>query len=463
MSLRATAVRGGIYLFLRHGLGIAISGVGLILLTRNIGPGAYGLYAAAVGIHLYLSTLCKWGVDVYLIRRTEDPQPRDYHQAFTLLLILSSVVAGSAILAMPLLERWVRLEGFGPVATVLFAGLPATLLSVVPFSQLDRALDYRKVALIEIAGQISFYLVALPLSYQGLGPWAPVVGWWAQQLLTLGLIYGTSGYRPRLCWEVARVRAMVSYGLGYSASEWLWNLTILVNPLVVGRYAGAEAVGQVALAHRLADQLNNIVMLPSIRLSLPIFARLQEDRYRLVKALTEGTSLQLMALGPLLAGFGLVAPWVFPLLIGYSWLPTLEVYPFLALGYLSGTVVTLHQSVLYVLRRIWEVAVFRLMHLVLFFGSALLLVPHLGATGYGWAEIVALPSWILLLVWFQRRIGRAISAQAVVWFTAWAAPIFAWQLGFWVWVSLLGPLIWPPTRRELLQAVAMVMRRTNKL
>lgn len=461
MSLRLTVVRGATYLFLRQGLGIIISAVGLVLLTRAIGPGAYGLYAAAVGILAYLSALCKWGIDVYLIRRKEEPQPQDYHQAFTLLLLLSLVTAGTAIAAVPFLERWVRLEGFGPVAVVLFAGLPATLLGVVPFSRLERALDYRKVALVELSGQITFYLIALPLAYQGPSHWVPVTGWWAQQLFTLGLVYWISDYRPRLRWEFPRVRAMMGYGLGLSASNWLWQLHDLVNPLVVGRYAGAEAVGQVALATRLVEQLSSIVELPSVRLSIPVFARLQEDRSRLVKALTKGTSLQLIALGPLLAGFGLIAPWVFPLLFGYSWLPTLEVYSFIALAHLSGMAVSLHSSILFVLRRILELTCFRLLYLVLFAGSAMLLVPYLGLTGYGWAEVIPLPIWILFMFWFQGHISKPISTQAVVWFIAWAIPLFSWQLGPWTWLSIIVPLIWSPTRRELLQGVAMVWRRTR--
>jgi PST family polysaccharide transporter len=277
---------------------------------------------------------------------------------------------------------------------------------------------------------------------------------WARNVLVLGLLYLMSGYRPRLYWETARVRAIAGYGLGFSASDWVWYLRDLVNPLVVGRYAGAEAVGYVALAIRLAEQLSNIVVLASGRLSIPVFARVQENRARLVKAVAEGMSLQLMVVGPLLAGFSLVAPWILPLLLGPQWLPTLEVYPFIALSYLiSGPVFGLQVFALYVLRRTWETAVFHLVHLVLFAGSALLLVPHLGLRGYGWAEVAALPGYILLIIWFQVYAGRLRYVQAGVWFIAWAIPLFSWQLSFWTWLSILVPLIWPATRRELLQAI----------
>jgi O-antigen/teichoic acid export membrane protein len=460
VSLRTRALRGGSYLVLRQGLGIGIGVVGVVLLTRAIGPAAYGLYAAALGIYSFLLILCQWGVNIYLVRQEVEPQLQDYHQAFSLLLLLGLAAGGLGILALPFLERWVQLEGFGPVALALFAALPVNLLQLVPLSYLERALDYRRVSLIELSGQIAIYAVALPLAYRGLGPWAPVAGMWVSQLLSVGLLYRLSGYWPRLYWESSRVRAMVGYGLGVSTPDLLYYVRNLVNPLVVGRYVGAEAVGQVALAIRLVEQLSSIIVLASGRLSIPVFARLQEDRVRLVKALTEGTNLQLMTLGPILAGFGFVAPWIIPLMLGSQWLPMLEVYPFIALSSLNSAVFVLQIAALYVLRRIWGVAVFYVVHLGLFACSALLLVPHLGLTGYGLALMIALPSYALLLALGLVYIGKQRYIQTGVWFTAWAIPLFSWQLGPWVWISAIVPLLWPATRRGALQTMTMVLRRS---
>jgi PST family polysaccharide transporter len=462
MTLREKVLRGGVYLAVRQGLGIAISGVGIILLTRAIGPEAYGVYAAAFGIYTYLFIVCQLGTEVYLIRRKEEPQPQDYHQAFSLLLLLSVVGATLAILALPFLVRWVQIEGFGPVAVAMFALLSVSLVHLTPLARLERALDYRRIGLIELSSQVAIYVVALPLAYQELGPWAPVGGRWASQLLSLILLYQASGYRPRLYWEPARVRAMVGYGLGVSSSGWLWHMRDLVNPLVVGRYAGADAVGYVALAIRLVEQISSIIMWTSNRLSVATFARLQEDRTRLARAVSEGMNLVLVTVGPLLAGFGLIAPWILPLLFGSQWLPALEVYPFIAVSYLGGGASYLVSSALYVLRRIRVVAFAFLVQLLLFGGTAFLLVPYLGLRGYGWAEVMSLASSIVVIVWFQLHVSKLKYVQAGVWFMAWAIPLFSWQLGPWVWVSPILPLVWPVTRRELLQAIAMVLRRTHR-
>src|SRR4028118_1272283 len=144
----------------------------------------------------------------------------------------------------------------------------------------------------------------------------------------------------------------------------------------------------------------------------------------MVKAVTEGISLQLMAIGPILAGFGLVAAWLLPLLFGPQWLPVLEVYPFIALAYLSKAGFNLYSSVLYILSRTWHIAIFNMVHVILLGGAALLLVPHLGFKGYGWAEMVALASYVLLVIWFEVYVGRPGYLQPAVWMMAWAIPLF---------------------------------------
>src|ERR687890_2256698 len=198
------------------------------------------------------------------------------------------------------------------------------------------------------------------------------------------------------------------------------------------------------------------------RLSIPALARVQGNLTRMVKAISEGASLQTMVSGMPLVAFGLVAPWVVPALFGSRWLPVLEIYPFIALGYLANSAFNLHSSALYVLQKNWQVTMFHLVHIVLFAGSALLLVRYIGVRGYGWAEVVALPSYVFIHASVVAYIGRPRYAHAAIWFIAWAIPLFGWQfLGPWTAISIVAPLIWPSTRRDLLQTVAMIREKTS--
>jgi O-antigen/teichoic acid export membrane protein len=448
LSLRDRILRGGTYLIVRQGLGVVLSVVGVVLITRLIGPEAYGLYAGPLGIYTFLLILSQWGVDVYLIRHEGELQDQDYHQAFTLLLLLGLATTALASAALPLLSRWVGVEGFGQVALVLFAGLTVQLVGTVPQSRLERALDYRRVTIVSLSAQTLYFMTAVALAYQGLGAWAPVVGWWAQVLLTSGLLYLLTAYRPRIYWAPARIRAMVGYGLGYSASTWVYHLRLLVNPLVVGRYAGVEAVGYVALAIRIIDTLST-ARWAGWRLSIAALGRLQSDRARLVSALSQGMQLQVLAVGLPLVGFALVGAWMLPLLLGPKWLPVLEVYPFLALGSLANSIFSLHSSALYVLRRNWDVAIFHVAYITLFAGGALLLVSRAGMVGYGWAEVLTVASYGVIHFFLVREIGRPSYRLAFAWGIAFALVFFWRELGWAAGLGIVVIALWPETWRAL--------------
>jgi PST family polysaccharide transporter len=458
MSIRSKVFQGGAYLAIRQGLGTIIGLGGILILTRVIGPKNYGLYATSVGLLTYLQTITQWGIEIYLVRQQGKEVVEVYHQAFTLLLILGSGGTVLALLGLPLLDEWIRIEGFSSIARILFLGLPITLLCRIPMARLERALNYKRVALIELGGQLAYYLVALLLAYYGFGIWALVGGWWIQQILNLWLLYKSADYHPQLYWNSSLVKQMLNYGLGFSASMWVWQLRDLVNPLIVGRFAGAEAVGYLALAIRIVQTLG-FVKEATWRLSIAALGKLQGDRTRLVRTVNKGMSLQVMALGPLLVGFGLVAPWLLPRLFGPQWLPVLKVYPFIALGYLVNAVFNLHSSVLYVLQKNWAVTSFHLAHIILFIGAAFLLVPHLGLEGYGWAEIVALPSYVILHTWLLANVGVPTYTSAAIWLISFALPLFSWQLGPWTRSIVVLPLLWSRTRMELRRTVSSVLSK----
>lgn len=88
------------------------------------------------------------------------------------------------------------------------------------------------------------------------GVWAPVVGYWIQQIMiSIGTLWA-SRYMPRLTKNLNDLKDMVQYGIGYSSSMWVWQIRSLINPLIVGKFLGAEAVGIVALAIRVVEALS---------------------------------------------------------------------------------------------------------------------------------------------------------------------------------------------------------------
>ena len=427
-SLREKAIKGGAFLLIRQAIGIIISVVGVLLVTRLIGPRQYGLFAAGAGIVTFLYAFGTWGLDVCLLRKAEDPEAKEFHQAFTLLLLIALALCIGVMSLRHLIAVFLKMPEESSLLFVLALGIPLNLLTVPAVVKLDRALNFKQVAINELVSQAGYYLVAVPLAFRGMGAWAPVAGFLTQQASLLTLSYWTAKFRPGLHWEGKLIRQMLGYGLSYSSSIWVYQLRNLVNPIVVGRFAGAEAVGYVAVGVRIAALLS-FAKSATWRLAMPAFARLNRDAARLCNGISEGMRFQAVAVGLPLASFALLAPFLIPLGFGHDWISAVVVFPFIAISYLSNAMFNLHSSVLYMLGKNMQVTWFHVVHIVLFAGSAAFLVPRLGFVGYGWAEVVALLSYPVIHLFLAKAVGTPSYIAPAIWYAAAVGVIVLGAMG----------------------------------
>src|SRR5437588_509667 len=331
MNLRQRALSGGVILVLRQGIGTLLSLAAVLLVTRVIGPVEYGVYAAAIGILVFLGAVAVWGLYVFLLRKPSEPTNEEFDQAFTLLFGLGVSLALSLILLRGAIASLLHLPAVAPIIAAAAVGLPINLLTIPAVVRLDRDLNFKRVAFNELISQSSYYVLAVPFAFLGAGAWAPTAGWLVQQLSLFVLSHASVNLKLKFLWDRRLLRDMLGYGLSYSSSIWVWQLRGLVNPVVVGRLAGAEAVGLVAVSIRIAESLS-FARSATWRLAMATLAKLNLDPARLRRSITEGTRLQALLVGLPLAGFALFAPVGLPLALGHRWGPALSVFPLIAIG-----------------------------------------------------------------------------------------------------------------------------------
>ena len=463
-NLRRRVFRGGAAIAMRQAIGMGLSVINVLLVTRVIGPTQYGVFAAAYGIVAFIANAATWGIDVYLLRKPTDPTAAEYNQAFTLLFATSVIFVGGLTLFRGAVSH---LSGIAELALPLAAMslfVPCNLLSVPAVVSLDRDLKFDRVALIELVGQVSGYAVAVPLAFRGWGAWAPVDGMLTTQSIMLALSYASVSLRPRFHLEVRLVRQMLGYGLSYSGAMGVWQLRTLINPLIVGRFAGAQGVGFVALGIRLVEVLA-FVKQATWRLAMAALAKLDENTDRLRRSITEGMRLQAIAVGVPMAAFAGLAPFILPPIFGARWDPAFRVFPFLAISYLLNAMFVMQLSVLFLLKRNAQVLQFHLLHIAVFATSAALLVPRFGYTGYGWAEVAAFPCYVVLHLYIRSVVGSPEYRFALLWTVVCIVVITVSQSPDYLRLAILlllpAPLLLSTERTAVELYGRLLMNRSN--
>ncbi|MEM4168109.1 MAG: oligosaccharide flippase family protein [Candidatus Caldarchaeum sp.] len=455
-SLRQRVLKGGVYLMTRRLVSLVLGLAGLTLLTRVVGPGAQGLFASAVGIVTYLTSLGLMGINVYLIREKRDAPIELFHLAFWWLLFAGiglCVVGGGVILLAG--HYWIRTEGFIPVALTLCATVPFTLLSYVPLALLERELDYRITTRVEVASQLSYYAVGIAMAWLGYGVWSLVTGYVVSQLILPLGFFGATRYRPRWYWNRAALREMLSYSFTQALAGWVYKITNLTPSMILLPFAGKEAVGYLAIANRFMEVVT-FAKGPAGRLSIPAFARVQDDLGRLTRAVSEAMRLQTLALGLPFLLFSLAAPWGLPLLLGQRWDTEilLTTFAILATRVTLSALFAIQGSALYVKKHnmlmLWTNIVYGVVFLAMVYPLVALLPQEYKLYAYVSADLIAhLPTYWYKHWGMRRYIGRPAYGITALWTGATLCVLFAPITSAWLYGLATVLMLNPWSLREL--------------
>jgi O-antigen/teichoic acid export membrane protein len=394
-GLRGKLIHEGSYLMVRIGLGFVISFCGMLYLMRLIGVENYGMYATVTGIVSYIYELCTLGIIYYLIRSEKETEQKQYHLAFTFILVIAIFAFLIGFGMSFLLSGWLHNEEIQmPFIIMLFSIFNGAYI-MPAMAMLERGLNYRKIAFLEFYTQIIYYVTALTLGLLHFGIWAPIIGNLLQGISSVVICYFITKYRPAFYWDWDLLKSMLKYVFGNTASKRIWALRNLVNPLLVAKFVGLDGVACISLAIRVVEALcfvNKVFQ----RISFSLLSKIQGDKRRVENAINEAMILQILSLAPFLIGFGTIAQWIIPYFFGEGWSSASQIYPFIAIGYIVFAMFNLHVNLLYVNASMWEVFKFNIVHVVIFITTSYLTLRSFGIYGYAFAEMAALASYFVI-------------------------------------------------------------------
>ncbi len=467
VSYRSSVMKGGALLFGRQIVSVVLKFIGVLLIARILGPTKYGAFVAAFNLYQYAIALGQLGIGVFLLRHAGELGERYIGTSYVILIAMSVALVVGAEAGRDVLSGFVKVEGFSQVMGVMILAAPLQLLTVPALIPLERALNYRAVALTEITGQVGYYFIAIPFVLLNRSPVALAFAWIIQQAGTLVLAHYYARRWPILRWDGAAAQEMLRYTTSFSFANWIWQLRMLVNPLIVGPALGAYAVGIIGMAVGILEMLG-ILRTIAWRISLAVLARFQDDLPRIRKAISEGMELQLLATGSIVLGFAWFGRWIIPMIFGARWLPVLEIYPYIAVSYLTAAMFNMHTATMSVLFRNMRLAIFHAVHILCFAGTAYLTVPHVGMKGYGFGELAGIPPYLILHVLIARAVGSPDYRLAGLWWVATVIGLFWRELGPWAIAAPFAALLLPISLRKLsayykmagAQGGSLIARRT---
>lgn len=340
----------------------------LIVLTRLLLPEDFGVMALAEASVFMAYIFSSMGVGPFLIQRKEIGD-RQITAAFTLSLISSTLFTAALVLASGPLETFFNKDGLGPIILVMSVSVFLMTMAAVPESLLMRRLEFRAVALTDLAAYgIGYGLVGLVLALNGAGVWSLVAGFVAQDLIRAGVMYYLRPPPLRLFINVETFKEFIRFGGGIILGSIFNQLAQQLDRIVAGRFLGAADLGFYARSHQLLILPASLFGKVVERVLFPVMSSIQGEEQRLAKAFLRATATTAILTMPFSAVVCILAPEIISLLFGAGWSRAVQPLQVLSLaipfriGYKTSDSLSRAKGAVY--RRAWRQFVFAAMMLV---------------------------------------------------------------------------------------------------
>ncbi len=403
------------------------------LLTIFLSPAIFGIFYVVSAIISFLGYFSDIGLAAALIQKKEDLTHEDLSTTFTIQQLLVGSITVIALLFSGFIGSFYKLDSAGIwLFRALVISFFLSSLKTIPSVLLERKLDFNKLILPQILETAGFYGVAVLLAWQRFGissfTWAVLI----RGIVGLISIYIISPWRISFGISRPVAKRLLHFGAPFQVHSFLALLKDDLMTVFLGKVLPFAEVGYIGWAKKWAEVPLRLIMDSIIRVTFPVFSRLQDSTEALGKALDKivfGLSLTIFPISTGLLFF--VRPMVEIIPRYAKWEPALfSFYIFVVVSAISGISSPLTET-LKAMGKIKIVVKLMVLWTVLTWVLTAVFIRFFGFNGFA-LSLLFVTSTIILVVGLVKKIAP---------FSFWSnisGPLFgAICQGVWYWLALM--------------------------
>jgi O-antigen/teichoic acid export membrane protein len=358
----------------------AVGFAGNIVIARQLGVSAFGVVAVGLTATQFAITFADGGLAAGLIRSPVAPTATQLRSAFGLQLAVMTAFPLAVISVL----LFTPTGQVGTITALMLASVPLMALQTPAKVVLERQLNYRCVAFVEVAEVCVYYIWGVCAVLLGFGVWGFASATCVRGIAAAALLWGmapSARVAPR--WSGADNRSLLGFGLKYQAV----NATNLIRDqglnAATALILGTSALGIWALAYRVL-QGPLLVFNALWRISYPTMARVVAANRQPRALLERAVMLVAVVSALILSTLAGVGPALVPLLFGSAWHDVAYVVAPSCLALMIGGPISIATAgYLYAIDATKAVLRSAVWHTVAWFAISLPLLPVLGVPAIG--------------------------------------------------------------------------------
>ena len=328
-SLTHRVVVSGFWMFTLRMLQNAFGFIRLIVLARVLLPNDFGLMGIALLTISTLETFSQTGFQHALIQKKGNIESY-LNSAWTVSILRGFIIFGVLYLIAPYAATFFNASEAKSVIQVIGISVLIKAFSNLGVIYFKKDLEFNKQFIYEMGGTLADFIVSVSTALILMNAWALVFGLLAGEFSRCCLSYLLHPRRPRLNFDLGKLKELWGFGKWISGSNIFTFLVTQGDDIFVGKVLGATALGFYQMAYRISNLPATDVTHVISQITFPAYSKLQDNLDHLRKAHFQSLQSISFLSFPIAAGILAISPEFVRLFLGEQWNPIIPATQVLA-------------------------------------------------------------------------------------------------------------------------------------
>lgn len=393
-----------------------VSFISNFLLTIFLTPTIFGVFFVVSAAIAFLSYFSDIGLAAALIQKKDKITDEDLKTTFTIQQILVLTVVVIALVLSKPAGAFYHLNENG---ILLFQALSISFflssLKTIPSIILERNLHFEKLVIPQIVETLVFSILAVFFAIKGFGVTSFTIAVLGRGLSGLLAIYIIAPWRIRFGISKASAKKLLSFGIPFQINSFLALIKDDLLIAYIGKVLPLSQVGYIGFAQKWAFMPLRLIMDNIIRITFPSFARLQNEKQTLSRALEKSIFVATFFIFPSLVILTILSPYFVNFIPKYTkWEPALLSLGFFSLNAAFSSISTPLTNILNAIGRIKITLYLMIFWTALTWILTPFLIVFVGFNGVAIASSIVASSFVLVVYIVKKHIDFNILGAVIV-------------------------------------------------
>ncbi|UOQ45392.1 lipopolysaccharide biosynthesis protein [Halobacillus salinarum] len=326
-------VSGLVWMFSGSSVQIFLQFLVNIFLARLLTPSEFGIAGMATIVISFSTIVSMVGVGQALIQR-KVLNDAHINTAFTISIVINTILAVGIFFFSNSIATFFDTPKLGNVLEILSVTFVIQGVSTVAESLLQRKLEFKLIAKIQMASFLVYGFSGLLLAAFSYGYWSLVLASVLQITFKSLISIIKQPHSKKIKINISALKELLYFGGGLSLAKLSNQIALQGDNLIVGRFLGAGALGLYGRAYQLMVMPANLFGQVLNKVLFPSMSKLQSDNDRLKGIYEKGISVISILVLPLTVVFIVLAKEIILVLFGEKWVSLEGPFIVLSMGML---------------------------------------------------------------------------------------------------------------------------------